>query len=168
MELVQVGPGNSKFFKPIQFDAAQGENAEDVLWTQLVWPVCVSGRLIRLLKRDEVSGWSTYKVEIFDPKGKQLPDYHGFAVTGAECNGDYSRSAVVTKPPPAPRGRSYDVYKGLYFDEDQWDGSDMFWVDGVRVVVDRVKSLFEQHKVANVRFTPLTEREIRVRHVRKS
>ena len=160
--------GKSRVQKPIQFDAAQGSDATDFLWTQLVTPVCVSERVIRILKENEVSGWSTYPVEIFDQEGNLCPFYHGLAVNGAVCEADYSRSAVVTKPPPAPRGRSYDVYKGLYFDEDQWDGSDMFWVGGARVVVDRVKSLFEQHKVANVRFTPLTEREIRVRHVRKS
>jgi hypothetical protein len=41
----------------------------------------------------------------------------------------------------------------------------MFWVGGVRVVVDRVRMIFEQKKASNVSFTPLTEREIRVRYV---
>ena len=162
-----LSQGKSQYKKPIQFDAAQGTDATDFLWTQLVTPVCVSERVIRILKENEVSGWSTYPVEIFDQKGNLLPDYHGLAVTGAVCEADYSRSAVVTKPPPAPRGRSQDVYRGLYFDEDQWDGSDMFWVDGVRVVVDKVKKIFEQNKVANLRFTALSEREIRVRLVRR-
>ena len=160
--------GKTKLEKPIQFDAAQGWEATDFLWTQLVTPVCVSERVIRILKENEISGWSTYPVEVFDQEGNPQPNFHGLAVIGAVCEADYSRSAVVTKPPPAPRGRSYDVYKGLYFDENQWDGSDLFWVGGVRVVVDKVKRIFEQNKVGNVRITPLAEREIRVRYVRKN
>ncbi len=160
--------GKTKLKNPIQFDASQGLKATDFLWTQLVTPVCVAERVIRILKENEISGWSTYPVEVFDQEGKPQPNFHGLAVIGAVCEADYSRSAVVTKPPPAPRGRSYDVYKGLYFDENQWDGSDLFWVGGVRVVVDKVKRIFEQNKVENVRITPLAEREIRVRYVRKN
>ena len=42
----------------------------------------------------------------------------------------------------------------------------MFWVGGVRVVVDKVKTVLEKSGIENVAFTPLPEREIRVRHVR--
>ena len=160
--------GKSQLGKPIQFDAAQGLEAADFLWTQLVTPVCVSQRVVQILNENQVTGWSTYPVEVFDQVGKLHASYHGLAVTGAVCEADYSRSVVVTKPPPAPRGRSYYVYKGLYFDEDQWDGSDMFWVGRVRVVVEKVKKVFEQNEVDNVRFTSLSEREIRVRYVRQN
>ncbi len=168
VDISALSRGKSQLEDPIQFDVAQGSKATNVLWTQLVTPVCVSGRVIRILSDNEVSGWSTYPVELFDPQGGLLADYHGLAVTGAVCDADYSRSAVVTKPPPAPRGKSYDVYKGLFFDENQWDGSDMFWVGGVRVVVDKVKRIFERNKIDNVKFTPLSEREIRVRHVKRN
>ena len=163
-----LSQGKSKLEKPIQFDVAQGLKATDFLWTQLVTPVCVLERVIDILRKKEVTGWSTYPVEVFDQKGNLCADYHGLAVTGGICEADYSRSVVVTKPPPTSRGKSIDVYKGLYFDESKWDGSDMFWVGGVRVVVDKVKRIFEQNKVENVRITPLAEREIRVRYVRNS
>lgn len=166
LDLNALSRGESRTKRSIQFDAAQGSKATNILWTQLVTPVCVSGRVIRILSENEVSGWSTYPVEVFDPGGELLADYHGLVVTGGVCDADYSRSAVITKPPPAPRGKSYDVYKGLFFDEDQWDGSDMFWVGGVRVVVEKVKTVFEKSGIENVAFTPLPEREIRVRHVR--
>ncbi|MDE0431098.1 MAG: hypothetical protein OXH98_15150 [Caldilineaceae bacterium] len=166
VDLNALSRGESQTKGPIQFDAAQGSKATNILWTQLVTPVCVSGRVIRILSENEVSGWSTYPVEVFDPEGELLADYHGLVVTGGVCDADYSRSAVITKPPPAPRGKSYDVYKGLFFCEDQWDGSDMFWVGGVRVVVDKVKTVFEKSGIENVAFTPLPEREIRVGHVR--
>ena len=122
---------------------------------------------MRILREGKVSGWSRYPVEVFDQVGRLQSGYHGLAVTGAVCKADYGRSSVVTKPPQTPRGRSYDVYRGLYFEMDQWDGSDMFWVDGVRVVVRRVRGLFEMNGIKNVRITPLCEREIRVRYVHR-
>lgn len=167
-DIFSVSHGQSHIRSPIQFDAAQGLKATDFLWTQLVIPVCVSDRVVRILGENKVTGWSTYPVEVFDQEGKLHASYHGLAVTGAVCDADYSRSAVATKPSPTPRGRSYDVYKGLYFDEDHWDGSDMFWVSGVRVILEKVKRIFEQNEVENVRFIPLSEREIRVRYVRKN
>ena len=118
--LAMVEQGRSKLTTPIQFDAAQGEIAEDILWTQLVRPVCVSGRLIRLLNENEISGWTVYPVEIYDQNGVNIPDYYGFAITGPVYEADYSRSTIVLKPSPLPRGKSSKVYKGLYFDEGQW------------------------------------------------
>lgn len=162
-----VSRGKSWLQEPLQFDAAQGTEASDFLWTQLLDPVCVSERVVHILRENKVSGWSLYPVEVFDKDGDLLPNYHGIAVTGTECEANYGRSAVVTKPPPTPYGRSYDVYQGLFFNEEDWDGSDMFWVGGVRVVVEKVKELLEVNKVKNVLFTPLSQREVRVRYVRR-
>ena len=38
---------------------------------------------------------------------------------------------------------------------------------GVRVVVSKVRVLLEQNRIKNVGFTPLAEREVRVRYVRR-
>ena len=159
--------GKPQVREPIQFDATRGWEASDFLWTQRVMPVCISERAIELLKEYDLSGWSTYPVDVFDQGGNLVTDYQGFAVTGPVCIADYSKSTRVRKPPPTPLGKSYDVFRGLYFDIDEWDGSDMFWVGRVRVVLDKVKRAFEQNKVSNVVFTPLTEREIRVRDIRR-
>ena len=67
VDLNALSRGESQTKRPIQFDAAQGSKATNILWTQLVTPVCVSGRVIRILSENEVSGWSTYPVEVFDP-----------------------------------------------------------------------------------------------------
>ncbi len=167
INLDMLSHGKSQIQEPVQFDAAQGLKATDFLWTQLVTPVCVSEKVVRILKESGISGWSVYPVEVFDHEGKSHANYHGLAIAGAACEADYNRSTVIAKPPPTPRGRSYDVYRGLFFDEDKWDGSDMFWVGGVRVVVKKVKEVFEQSGIKNVCFTPLIEREVRVRHVRR-
>ena len=105
-----------------------------------------------------------YPVEVFGRKGEPLPKYHGLSVIGPDCVRDRSRSQIVDKPPPVDGGRGYQVYHGLYFDENQWDGSDFFRVLGIATVVtDKVYRIFKRAKVTNVRFTPLTEVEIDVK-----
>lgn len=161
-----LAQGKLAFDEPIQFDAASGGHATDILWSQDPLHFCVSGRLIRLLEEHGITGWSPYPVEVYDRQRTFLPDYHGFVITGGRCEADYSRSAVIDKPPPVPRGKEYQVYKGRFFDESQWDGSDMFWVGiGTRVVVAKVYRLFRKHKIRNALFTPLTDYEIDVRDV---
>lgn len=147
----------------LQFDVARGTQPTDVLWSNSVHPMFISARLMALLVEHQITGWATYPVELFDRKGQHLPGYHGFAITGAMCERDRSRSQVIEKPPVVPNGQPYQVYRGLYFIESQWDGNDMFWVQhGGKVVTERVYRLFRKHKIVNARFTPLSEVERRV------
>ena len=146
----------------MQFDANRGGQATDILWSTSLYPFFIANRLIMLLRENTITGWTTYPVELFDRKGERLDDYYGLAVTGPECDFDPNRSKIVAKPPPVPQGRGYQVHRGLYFDESQWDGSDMFWVRNVDIVVtERVFRLLKQHKIVNVRLTPLDEVEVR-------
>ena len=144
--------------EPLQFDADSGGRATDVLWSQMVLLFCVSGRLVRLLEENEITGWSTFPVQVYDRKGALLPDYHGCAVTGGICDQDFDRSVPFDKEMP---GGYYTHYRGLYFYESQWNGSDMFWIGaGIPVCSDKVYRLFKKYKIGNIRFTPLTECEV--------
>lgn len=159
-QMRQLAFGEFKPEVPLQFDAYQGGQATDVLWSTSLWPFFVSDRTLKLLSEHEISGWTTYPVELFDRQGAPIPGYHGFAVTGPVCALDRSRSEIIDKPPPVPGGRGYQVYRGLYFDESQWDGSDMLWIDKADpVMVERVYRLFKRHKISNVQFVPLDEDE---------
>lgn len=148
--------------QPLRLYAYMGGQATDFLWTGLPPLVCVSERVVRLWREHKFTGWSVYPVEVYDRKGELLPDYLGFAVTGPSIKRDRSRSEIITKPPPTPTGKSYQVYKGLYFDEKEWDGSDFFLVGGAIVVTQPVRDACRRAKISNVRFTPLTEVEISV------
>lgn len=92
-------------------------------------------------------------------KGEELPPYYGLAIAG-RCGGiDASRRVEVPKQYP---GGIFPVRKGLYFDSDSWDGSDIFMPEGrVRwtFVLGEVRSALETARVKNVRFTPLPEVE---------
>lgn len=150
--------------QPLKLRGYMGRQVVDVLWTGRALLFCVSSRVIELLSEHGITGWSTFPVEVYDRQGGPLPGYHGFAITGPVCRRDKSRSQIVAKPPPVPEGEGREVYRGLYFDESQWDGSDFFWVDrsGGRVVTERVYRLFKRNKISNVRLVPLPEVEIDV------
>jgi hypothetical protein len=155
--------GSLSLEETLVFKAGRGGKATDVLWAYDVYIYFFSERLRRLLAEEEISGWTTYPVELYDRKDNHLSGYQGIAVTGRECTRDRSRSQIVDKPPPAPGGQSRQVYRGLFFDESQWDGSDMFWVSEVGIVVtEKLYRLFQRHKIRNVEFTPLSKVEIRV------
>jgi hypothetical protein len=146
----------------LQLRAYMGGQATDFLWTGLPPLVCISDRVIGLLRGRKFTGWNVYPVEVYDRRGECLPGYFGFAVTGPRLKRDRSRSEIITKPPPTPTGKSYQVYKGLYFDEKAWDGSDFFLVGGSIVVTQSVRDVCKKAKISNVRFTPLIEVEIDV------
>jgi len=156
--------GKFKPEHPLRLSAYQGGQATDFLWTAFPPLVCISSRVVELLTEHRITGWATYPVEVYGREGEPLPGYHGFSVTGPECKRDRSRSQIIEKPPPSPRGQSYQVYKGLYFDESQWDGSDIFLVRpfGGIVVTEKVYKLFKRNRVSNVRLIPLPKVEIDV------
>ncbi len=159
----QLFRGQLKLRESLKLRAYMGGQATDFLWSGLIDVVCVSSRVVDLLREHGITGWDTYPVEVYGRKGEPLPGYHGFAVTGPECRRDRSRSQILTRQ-AVPGGKPFQVYKGLYFDESQWDGSDIFLVrlTAGMVVTEKVYRLFKKAKVSNVRFTPLTEVEIDV------
>jgi len=94
-----------------------------------------------------------------DEKGVYLPDYYGFAVKSCAGEQDVSRSQIVTKS-FIPGGKARDFYKGVYFDESKWGGSDIFRIQHATIIVTRqVWLAFKKAKLTNVRFTPLPEVE---------
>jgi hypothetical protein len=149
--------------QPVILGVNAGGQVTDFLWSDSVRLVCVSSRVIALLADNGITGWSTYPVELYDRQKKPIPGYRGLAVLGSIYRRDRSRSQIIAKPPPVLGGLGHDVYKGLYFDESQWDGADMFRVSNAGIVVTgKVYRLFKRARISNVRFTPLTEVEIDV------
>jgi len=137
-----------------------GGPVADILWTGLPPMFCVSKKVIDLLEENHFTGWSTYPVEVSDRKGNKLPEYYGFAVTSYAGERDKSRSPIVEKDPITESGKKYSVYKGFYFDEAKWDGSDIFRVHPCWLIVTQaVKDAFIKAKIRNVKFIALPDEE---------
>jgi len=147
---------------PILLEGYMGSKISDFMHSGLLFIRVISNRVLFILKDNYVTGWKTYPVEVHDRGGNLLPGYHGFSVIGKECRRDRSRSQIITKQ-AVPGGEPFEVYKGLYFFEEDWDGSDIFLVQNNMIVVtEKVRNLFKKNKVTNVKFIPLEEIELDV------
>jgi hypothetical protein len=159
---VAIGWGKRLPATPIRFRGYLGSKPTDILWGSLTPLLCIHQRVIDLLHTNNITGWSTYPVEVVDRKGIPLSNYFGWAIPKSVGDRDTSRSEIVSKPPPAPKGISYQVYRGLYFDLGKWDGSDLFRIRGFIITTEKVVKTFKRAKITNVRFTPVSEVEIDV------
>lgn len=154
--------GNKEPDKPIRLHGYMGGQATDFLFAGYVFITLFSNIVLEIFEQNGITGWKTYPVEVHDRKDIPLPGYHGFSVIGKECRRDRSRSQLQTKQ-VVPQGEPFEVYKGLYFFEEDWDGSDIFLVqNNIVVVTENVHTLFKKNKVTNVKLVPLAEVEMDV------
>jgi len=148
--------------KAICLQGYMGSQITDFIFAGYVFIKLFSDKTLEIFEKNKITGWKTYPVEVHDRDGNLLPGYHGFSVIGKECRRDRSRSQIITKQ-AVPGGEPFEVYKGLYFFEEDWDGSDIFLVQNNMIVVtEKVRNLFKKNKVTNVKFIPLEEIELDV------
>ncbi len=147
--------------QPIHLHSYMGGQPMDFLWSGMIPVVCISERVVELLTTHKLSGWSTYPVEVYNREGERLLNYFGFSVTGRVGKQVSSRSKVVEVPVYPGSQKLRKVYKGLYFDETSWDGSDFCTEAGTyRIIVTHaVHTVFKQNKVNNVRLIRLSDVE---------
>jgi hypothetical protein len=152
--------GSSKPSKPVVFRGYMGGPVADILRTGLPPYLCMSQRVLDILEKNQFTGWSTYPVEVFDRKGNILIGYYGLAVTSYAGDRDLTRSTIIDKGPIVKGGKPYKVYKGLFFDETKWDGSDFFRIGNGNIIVSKVvKDVFNKAKIRNVKFVALCDEE---------
>jgi hypothetical protein len=118
------------------------------------------GRGAGCLKGEGFTGWRTYPVHLYAKDGARIPGYHGLAIHGRCGPLDDSRSVQLDTIYP---GGVFPKWYGLYFDEETWDGSDLFMTSSEQAwifVVEAVKRAFEKAKLTNVEFTALDQQQV--------
>jgi hypothetical protein len=140
--------------EPIGFEYHLGRTPKDLIGTSTAsHRHLLSDRIIRTLSANKFTGWSTYPIRVTGKDGRQIEGYHGFAVTGRSGPPDRSRSQKTEKF----KEGSFVEIRGLFFDENTWDGSDIFLcgphVCVTQVVYEAVTAL----RPTNIEFTPLDE-----------
>ena len=135
--------------------AMYGAVPADVVWTRPLSVVLFHERVIASLEEEQLTGWTSYRARVYDKAGMPHDTYRAIAVTGRCGPLDRRKSVPLTSSTPDVRR-----YKGLFFDETQWDGSDFFMAPDETLWVfttDRVRRCFESRKFKNVSLTPIAE-----------
>lgn len=160
-DMFKLFKGELKLAHPLRVRVAKGGEPADFLWAgPFVSLICISDRVVDVLLHKRFTGWATYSVVLHGRKGELLPGYSGLVLKSWAGERDFSKSVIFKKPPRVPGGKTWQAYKGLYFDAKKWDGSDIFRVSGAIIVVTRpVRDAFLNAKITNVKFIALPEVE---------
>jgi hypothetical protein len=127
------------------FRANTGRFKGDVI-ASIVW----SRRLGNVLSESKATGVATYPVKVMRGR-QQLDGYVALRVFGKGGPFDDKRGKATYW-----KDGSIWSYDGIYMDESQWDGSDVFTIPGLGIgifIVERVVKELEKIKPTNVSFT---------------
>lgn len=86
----------------------------------------ISDRINNLFKTMGFTGWDTYPIELRGKNGELIQGYHGLFITGKIGLVDYTRSQVQIVPHTIVGLDPDIILKGLYPEDNSWDGSDFF------------------------------------------
>lgn len=86
----------------------------------------ISDRINNIFRTMGFTGWDTYPVELRGKNDELIQGYHGLFITGKIGAIDYTRSQVQIVPHTIVGLEPDIVLKGLYFEDNSWDGSSFF------------------------------------------
>jgi hypothetical protein len=135
-----------------------GTRALDLVGTTRAGFYLLSQRVQEALLSANVNGWRPCPVEFLDDQGRAFGQYAVIGIT-AHCGRlDNTRSRKVMSVSPKS-GKPVANWVGLYFEEESWDGSDLFRPEGslLTIVTSRAKGVFENIGALNIRFRRLLE-----------
>ena len=119
----------------------------------------ISDKVLNLLIENNITGWKTYPIRVFDKKGVEIHGYHGLSITGRCKDLDLTLLKERVDYQYRESGPVYHYYKGYPLDLSTWDGSDMFLLSGTywRFINKKVYSIFKKNKVSNIKFYNLAD-----------
>ena len=119
----------------------------------------ISDKVLDILIDNNITGWKTYPIQVFDKKGNEVPGYHGFSIIGRCKDLDISLLKERVAVQYYESGPIREYYKGFPLDLSAWDGSDIFLLSGTgwSFITKRVYSLFKKHKITNIRYEKVTD-----------
>lgn len=142
--------GNAVPAAPVRFRQHLGSAVADLMMGGDPALLIVSQLVMDTLSGIAATGWGTWPVECRTKRGEPIPGLYGLSVIGRCGPPQWGRSErfesqLAPGAPPVPHVR------GLYFDEDSWDGSDVFSPAGTTfvVVTDRVYGALRASGVRN-------------------
>ena len=125
MENLLKGELCEKIDFPVIFKQDSGKKIHDILDTGSVCLLLISEKMKDVLEQNNLTGWKTFPVQVFDKKGNEIKRYYGFSVIGKCGPIDYTKCEIVEKR-LVPTGPISKFFKGRYIGLETWDGSDFF------------------------------------------
>jgi hypothetical protein len=154
--LIALNQGKDATVRSLRAHYVMGRSKPaDIVFTTQVFPLLFNERVRDLLISEGVSGWGSIPCTLHGKHGEEW-QYNYLTVAGRCGEIDNSKSTKYFEQKPGGR---FPAWKGLFFDEATWDGSDVFQPRGSAnlFVVDRVRTLLERAKVKHVKFEALDE-----------
>ncbi|MDQ0192782.1 hypothetical protein [Paenibacillus wynnii] len=139
-----------------------------IICTQPASPRLYHEKIIEKFVSEGISGWDVFEVDVLGKDDELFTGYFGLSIKGRCSPVDFSRSLIVNRDFP---GGSFPYLKGRFFEDDYWDGSDIFMEDtggagGFQYCSERVKKLLVEEKVKSIKFERLIDFEIDVNIIR--
>lgn len=142
-----------------------GSEPSNLFWNQVLDPFCINQRIVDLLKQNNLKGWAIIPASVKNKSGKVVPDnYFVLTVEGRIAPIDYLKTEIILKQMP---GGKFPYFKGLYFNPESWDGSDIFMANpdsnekytGFVYVTKKFVEIFRKNKVTNIKFVNFNDFE---------
>lgn len=139
LDTFSIGRGEAELPPDISFVRGEGRCKADIIGTGSVSLYLFSSQLIQVFRAENVTGWYSTPVR-FDDETASYGEYQALSVVGRCGAIDFARSRLVEK---RKADRKEKWWRGLYFDPESWDGSDIFTPAGTAHVfmVARVAEL---------------------------
>ena len=160
IEHVNLFKGEIELKELLNYDYNFGTKLYDLINSGFAGIYLLSNKVINLLKENQISGWMTYPCNLFDKQKNEVLGYSLFSVKGRCGPIDRLKSERHIKQ-YTQTGKPVDILKGLYFEMDTWDGSDIFSPEGTlyTFVNEKVKEILIKNKVTNILFDRITDIE---------
>lgn len=137
---------------PVVFHTYEGSKLCDILSMRYVGiSGLFSDRIIQLLKDNNITGWKTYPIILFDRNGNVIKGYNGFSVTG--------RAGKIHELVPESEIIYEERNRYRQWERASWDGSDFAHIEGrfKTICTNKVKDVFMKAKIKGLKFTPFEE-----------
>jgi len=122
----------------------------------------LSNRVIEILKNNHITGWKSLPAEIHMGKGEIINDYSLLTIHSKLVKIEYEKSERVIKQPFTPAGKPIWINRGLPFDINGWDGSDIFSAENslLTLITEKVHNLLIENKCTNIKIEKTTDFEL--------
>ncbi|MDQ3235391.1 MAG: hypothetical protein M3Q07_26570 [Pseudobdellovibrionaceae bacterium] len=137
------------------------KNTYDAASNGCVVPTLYSEKFFEVLRSIEATGYLKIPVDLLTSKGAKVEGFSALCIAGRCGPIDWSKSLPTMSPPRFPGGRKCFAFKGIFFDQNGWDGKDIFMPENTHttIVTERVALALLEAKLKNVTVSPLDQQE---------